>query len=546
VEEFGAEILGVLDNAGPKQSIILARLSGGSLEQTGIIQGMSGSPVYIEGKLLGAVALGFQFSKEPIAGIRPIADMIAASPVPAARSPRAEIRLPEQQLTHGFSRPAEVLSGGSRLVEIATPLSFSGFTSGAIDQFAAELRSIGLEPAQGLSGSGRPSSEMGKAPDLLPGSMISVQLVSGDMSIGADGTVTHIDGNNVYAFGHRFLSVGKTELPFARAEVLTLAPNLMMSFKVSTAREWAGAVTGDYSAGVTGELGRSARMVPVSISVGGSHEPAENRRAARYSIEMVNDRYLAPFLLQMALYSAIDSTEPTLGTATLALNGQIEIEGADPIRLNDMFAGEGNVPLLVSMAAAIPMVYVFQSGFEDLRLTKVSLSVEAFEEKKLWQIEQVWPARKTVRPGEPLDLTIVLLGPNGAERVKKATYNVPAGARPGLLNFTVADGTYTNLGEYQQLFGRKHRSVNQMVSFLNKLRSNTNAYVRAWRHDTSYVVQGRSFPNPPPSVSLVLGKGQAALSGADMAYTSEVAEVVVNVGDAVITGSKTIQVEIKE
>ena len=461
-------------------------------------------------------------------------------------SPRARIQVGDRLLTHGFPRPLEVLSGGARLVEIATPLSFSGFTHGAIDQFTAELRSIGLEPAQGLSGSGRPSPEVARVPDLRSGSMISVQLLSGDMGIGADGTVTHIAGNNVYAFGHRFLSVGNTELPFARAEVLALAPNLMMSFKVSTAREWAGAVTGDYSAGVTGELGRSARMVPVSIEVSGPHEPAQAGRRMRYDIQMVNDQFLAPFLLQMALYSAIDSTERTLGTGTLALKGQIEFEGASPIRLDDMFAGDGNVPLQVSMAAAIPVAYVFQSGFPGLRLKNINISVEAFDDRKTWQIEQVWPARKTVRPGEQVDLTIILLGPNGAEQVKTATYRVPVGARPGILSFTVADGTYTNLGEFQQLLGRRQRSVNQTVSFLNRLRSNTNAYVRAWSYDTSYVVQGSNLPHPPPSVALVLGKGQAALSGADMAYTSEVAEVVVNIGDAVVAGSKTIQVEIEE
>ncbi|MCW5981518.1 MAG: hypothetical protein KIT09_25760 [Bryobacteraceae bacterium] len=547
IDEFGVEILGVLKNVGPRQSVVLARLSGGSLENSGVLQGMSGSPVYIDGKLLGAVALAFQFSKEPIAGIRPIEDMISAARSNFRTAPRAQARLDDRRLTHLFPQPVSVQSGGGRLVEIATPVAFSGFTPGTLDEFMPELRAIGLEPAQGISGGGgAPSGELARASDLRPGAMISVQLLSGDMSVGADGTVTHIEGENVYAFGHRFLSVGETELPFARSEVVALAPNLSMSFKISAPQEWAGVVTGDYSAAVTGQLGRRAAMVPVSISVTGHNREGKPERPMNYKLAMVNDRYLAPFLLQMALYSAIDATERTLGTGALTLRGQIKFQGADPIRLDDMYAGEGNMPLQVSLAAAIPVAYLLQSGFENLKLENVSLAVEAFNEKKLWHIDQAWPSRKIVRPAESVDLAIVLLGPSGAEMTRTATYRVPVGARPGPLLFTVSDGTVANMNEYQRFIGKRLPSANQVVAFLNKLRSNTNAYVRAWRYDTSYIVQGRNLPQPPPSVSLILGGGQPALSGAEMAYTSDIAEMVVDVGNAVVSGSKTIQVEIEE
>ena len=184
VEDFDVEVLGVLENEGPRQSIILARLSHPSLERAGVLQGMSGSPVYIDGKLAGAVALAFQFSKEPIAGIRPIEDMLSVSGSPAREQLRAQVRLGDRQLTHPFPRPAEILSGGSRMVEIATPLSFSGFTRSTIEEFTPQMRAIGLEPAQGLSGGGRPPNEMGKPSDLQPGSMISVQLLTGDLSLG--------------------------------------------------------------------------------------------------------------------------------------------------------------------------------------------------------------------------------------------------------------------------------------------------------------------------------------------------------------------------
>ena len=290
VEPFEAEILGVLENAGPKQSIILARLSGGPIERTGVLQGMSGSPVYIEGKLVGAVALAFSLAKEPIAGIRPFEEMIAP------RAPGPNRRLLAE------AAPAPAAWGQAKLPEIVTPVSFSGFTPATIQNFAPQLRALGLEPRQGLTGGGTSPPQVGSPASLKPGSMISVQLVSGDMAVGADGTVTHIDGGKIYAFGHRFLSAGPVEMPFAGSEVLTLLPNLEVSFKISTARERLGIITQDYSTAIQGELGRTARTIPVSIGLRGIAGVSE------YKMEIVRDAALTPFLLQMVAFSAIDAT----------------------------------------------------------------------------------------------------------------------------------------------------------------------------------------------------------------------------------------------
>jgi len=547
IEEFSVEILGVLENAGPKQSVVLARLSGGPLEKTGVLQGMSGSPVYIDGKLLGAVAFTFAFSTEPLAGIRPIEDMLRQPAPGAQRAARPRVSLSDRQLTHVFAPRQEFVWGSARLVEIATPLNFAGFTRGTIDAFQAELRALGLEPTQGGSAGARPSDRLGDPAALRPGSAISVQLVAGDMSVSADGTVTHIDGSKIYAFGHRFLSVGATELPFARSEVLTVAPNLATSFKISAAREFMGAITSDFSTGLSGEIGRRARMIPVAISVIAWGDGKQPERRTEYRLEMVDDRYLSPFLLQMAVYSAIDATERTLGTGSLAIRGQVEFQdGTPPLCLDEMYAGEGNVPLQVSLAAALPVAYVLQGGFDALRPKRVSLTVEVFDEKRQWQIEQVWPSRKTVRPGEEVELNILLAGQNGAELLKTLRYRFPPGARTGIYNFTITDGLTANLVEYQRLAAGKLRTPSQLVSRMNGLRSNTHAYVRIWRAEPGFRVQGEDLPGPPASVALVLGRGQSSASGAELLATSEIAELRVPVGGAVVSGAKTVQVEVRE
>ncbi len=528
-EEFQVEVLGVLENVGPKQSIILARLSGGPLERTGVMQGMSGSPVYIDGRLVGAVALTFQFSKEPIAGIRPIGEMLEIGTQPP---PSTAVRM---------ARAADpVPVGASRMVDISTPVSFNGFTAGTLDRFAPHLRQLGFEPVQGLS-TGTPSTRFGDPALLQPGSMISVQLLSGDMSIGAEGTITHIDGSRVYGFGHRFLSVGSTELPFARAEVLALLPNVATSFKISAAREWMGTINQDRSVGIAGALGVRAGQVPFSVSVN-----APNRKPMRYEMQMVNDRVLAPLIVQMAVYSAIEATERTLGSGSYRLKGQVAFEGnVPPIQLSNVFTGDFNVPLQVSLSVATPLSYLVQSGFDTLKVKQISIDVEASDRRNQLAIDQAYTSAREVHPGDSFEIVTLLTSDNGAETAQRVRYTVPVGASPGPLYITIADGSTTNLNEYQQYIGTALKSPAQLIGFLNSFRPNNKAYVRLWRADTAFTVQGQDLPDAPPSLSMLLAKTQASFSNA-MWRGSKVAEFELPAGDAVVTGSKTIQVEVKE
>ncbi len=544
IEEFQVEILGVLENVGPKQSLVLARLSGGPLDTAGVLQGMSGSPVYIGGKLLGAVAMAFPFAKEPVAAIRPVEELLRASG-PDKPPRRLAAALREGNLAQVFEGPQEVLAAGGRLVEIATPVHFGGFTQATIEYFAPRLRALGLEPRQGLAGGGSRLAEMGDPSLLQPGAMITVQLLAGDMSLGADGTVTHIDGERIYAFGHRFLSVGATELPFARAEVLTVLPNLASSFKISVPREWMGTITEDRSTAVAGVVGRRASMVPVSIEVrrrSASGVSAESR----YRIEMVRDRFLAPFLLQMAVYSAIDATERMYGSATIGVAGEIRFHnGEQPLRLNNMYAGEFSLPQQVSLATAVPLAYALQTA-ETLELKDVRLELDAYDQKKQMQIDQVWVRPRQVRPGDEVEITVSLVSGSGFEVTRKVSYLVPVGMPEGPLYFTVADGATTNLSEYRQLLGGAPRSATQLLQVLNSLRANTKAYVRVWRPQPSYQAGGEEFPSPPPSLAQILARGQTAPGLGGAGPGSKVAELEISAGEVVISGSKTVQVEVKE
>jgi hypothetical protein len=543
IDEFQVEVLGVLDNIGPKESIILARLSGGPLEHTGVMQGMSGSPVYIDGKLVGAVALAFPFAKDPIAGIRPIEDMVRASPALASvPHQRPLVALVDKDLSRFFPKRAPVAAGDERMIDIATPLSFGGFTRATLDAFAPQLRALGLEPRQSISSGAKIDAAMGNPADLKPGSMISLQLMSGDYGIGAEGTVTHIEGNRVYAFGHRFLDVGATALPFARADVIALMPNVNTSFKLSNAKEWMGTINQDRNSAVSGELGKRAPMVPISVSISRGSRPVES-----YEMQMVSDPLLSPLLIQMAVYSVIDETERTVGASSIRVTGEIEFQNAPAaVRINNMFAADNGSAMQGSLTAAIPVAYVMQSGFNSLQLKKVALNVEAYDQKKQLSIDGISIARRTVRPGEKVRLNILLTGENGTETIRPLEYQVPIGAEPGTLYFTVADANTTNLTDFRQILTSTPHSPGQLIATVNNLHPNTKAYVRVWRADPAFQLEGSDLPDPPASVALILAGSQSSLAGITQTRNSKIGEMELDGGDMVISGVKTVQVEIKE
>jgi len=563
IEEFQVEILGVLEGSGPQQSIILARLTGGPLADTGVIQGMSGSPVYIDGKLVGAVALGFPFAKEAIAGIQPIEQMLADATTPgsnksASDDPRrsapagaglrdlypgaaANPLLAKASLPGGAQ--AAVESPFGRLRDIGTPLSMTGFTEATVRAFAGPLQKLGFEAQTGLGGGSSTSSGPADPESIVAGSMISVQLMTGDMVMSADGTVTYVDGKTVYAFGHRYLAAGSTELPFSHSEVLAILPNLNASYKISVAKQWAGSMTSDRSTAVAGEIGRSAHLVPLSIEV-----RAPGNASHRYHIQVVNDRLLTPFLTQVALFSAVDATERTLGASSLRVEGRVEFEGnLQPLVIKNVFASDLSVAMQAAANSIVPLSFALQSGFQQLRVKSASFVLEPDELKKTVQIDQIWASRREVKPGESLDVSVLFSGENGLEVTRSAHVQIPVGAPTGTLNLTVSDANGLNYPELAGLSSVAAGSPDQLIHELSAIRPSDRAYLRVWRQEPSFPLSGTELTDPPPSVSMILARG--AGTGATMLFAlrgSAVAEMPVDPGNYVVSGYKTVQVEVKE
>ncbi len=491
---------------------------------------MSGSPVYLDGRLAGAVALSFPFSKEPIAGIRPIEEMLLTAPVPVRTVARANPFAYTAQLP----ALASFQAGSGRLIEISSPLWLGGFTRSTLDEFAPQLRAAGLEPVQGTSGSSSAKASAPSPGKLEPGSMISVQLVTGDLSAGADGTVTQVDGDRVLAFGHRFLGGGETALPFARAEVVTLLASLNSSFKISTSHEWLGAILGDYSTAISGRIGERVPMIPASVSVHGKGDH-------QYHFEMVRDRLLTPLISQMAVFSMIDATERISGQSTIQASCRIALDGAPDVHFENIYSAEAGTPQQVAASLAAPVAAITTSGFSALNVRSIDVEITVSTDHRELRLDSVWTSRREVHPGDRFDVFARFVGERGVEVEQSTTYTVPSGAPSGPLNITVADGPAANVAEYRQFLAVPPRNPEQLVEFLNGLRTSRKAYVRLWRSASTWTAQGETLPAPPASMALLLARSSLAQSPG-----SKVAELELPGGDFVFTGSKTVSVEVKD
>ncbi|MCW5964662.1 MAG: hypothetical protein KIT83_11535 [Bryobacterales bacterium] len=564
IEDFSVEVLGVIENASPGQSIILAKLSGGPLADSGVIQGMSGSPVYVNGRLMGAVALGFPMAKQAICGIRPIEEMLAVNPldVPGGSVRAAATRrfpkggatssrvLPgDAGVDHVFSRPEPLFAGGVAMEPIRTPLQLSGFSSGTLGQFASMAERLGLtlsqgfSAAQGLSGTGAANASGGP---VEPGSMISVQLMRGQMQIAADGTVTHVDGERIYAFGHRFLAIGSTELPFARSEVITVLPNLTTSFKITRTGSPLGVIRQDRSVAIAGQLGATATMAPLRVAI--SREDDTGRRVLErdYQMEMVRDPFLAPLLLQMAVFSAVDATERSVGAATLSVDATLRFQnGVPPLRIRNMHAGGALVGLLGALGVSIPAGYALQSGFSELTLAGAEVLLTLHEQRQELRLEQVWSSTKEASPGQEVEIHAVLLDANGAEQRRSFRYRIPRGAPTGPLYFSAADATTLNLLDFPRFSSLTPRSPEQLLALINGLRTNNRLYLRVWRQEPTYSIQGADLPAPPPSAALILDRSTDVKGGRSALQNAAMAELSAEFGDHAVSGAKTIKLEVK-
>src|SRR5687767_7629044 len=528
LDEFKVHILGVLRNViGTRRNLILARLEGGPLANTGVIAGMSGSPVYIDGRLVGAVSYSLgQFSKEPIAGITPIGEMTEAATFAAPRRQAARVELqmpltPESlaaSLRQAFSwmRPfadspndVQVFGGGSinagigtLLRPIATPLTLGGFDSAVIDPVAAAFRDQGFVPVMAGSSALRAAQTNGPAaaaPPLRPGDPVGVALMSGDLELGATGTVTDVDGDRVYAFGHPFYGLGPTAFPMARAHVLTVLPSLANSMKIASTGEVIGTVQQDRATTIAGTLGPGPALIPVRLSL-----TSERGTKKTFNMSMVNDQLFTPLLAYLSIVNTLSSYERQNGAASYAIKGTASVKKYGQGAFEDLFSGDQpSVGAATSVVA--PINFLLRNAFEDVELERLDLEIDASEQPRSATLERVWIDGSKPKAGASVDLKMLLRTYRGEEFTRTIPVNIPASAT-GTLSIMVSDGVRLSQWEARELQVQplQTRGLPQMIQVLNNARKNNRLYVRLLGRDGGAVVKGESLSSLPPSVMAVL------------------------------------------
>ncbi|HEV7682050.1 MAG TPA: hypothetical protein VGO68_08005, partial [Pyrinomonadaceae bacterium] len=516
-EEFGVEILGVLPGfPAPRQSAIIARLTGANVEKTGVFAGMSGSPVYIDNKLVGAIAFSFPFSKEPIAGITPIQQMIdlfekgSAGETQRPKEPRAVsfAQLAATDWKPSLPKPAigatsliAPVSEGSRLIPllgqqmtpIATPVVFGGISQESLQMFAPQLMANGLLPVSGVGGSAG-MTPMGKATEstLLPGTSVSVQLVRGDYSIAAAGTVTFRDGDRIYAFGHPFLGLGASDMPMSETAVVTVISNLNNSFKLSVPGTMMGSISQDRASGVFGQLGQAPKMIPVKINLHTSRDRTET-----YAYEIANDSFLTPLLLNITVFNTITSSERSLGDSTITIKGAIDVKGQSPIEVDRRFSA-GNSPILAAGSVAGPISSLLGSGFDDVQIEGVSLDISSTDTKYAGALERIALSKTEAHRGESIEIQAYVRTESGKQFVQRIPVKIPDDAIPGQLLVFVGDGGALQEGSAARSF--VPQDLGQLVQAINKVKKSDRLYVKLFRITPGAVIGTSEMPNLPPSV----------------------------------------------
>ncbi|HEX4915653.1 MAG TPA: SpoIVB peptidase S55 domain-containing protein, partial [Vicinamibacterales bacterium] len=523
LEDFKVHVLGVMRNViGPKRSLILARLEGGPLAKTGVIAGMSGSPVYVDGRLMGAVSYSLgQFSTEPIAGITPIAEMIDATmiggPARTLRPVALEAPFSPQQLLEIWSRdlnqaqpfvkePSQALlvSGasadltrvGAMLRPIAVPMTASGFDASVIDSLSPTLSAAGFVP---MSSSQAQAPRVTASDDrpLRPGDAVGVGLLTGDFELGATGTVTHVDGDRVYAFGHPLYNLGPTQFPMTKATVQVVLPSLMASSKLASFGEVIGTVQQDRATAIAGRIGPAPSLIPLTITLNSDRAPSKT-----FNFGVVRDFTFTPLLTYLSVANVLQSYERGAGPASYSIRGSASIKSQGDLSFEDIFTGEQPAGGAAAYIAG-PLTALLKNTGESVDVEKISLTIDATEQQRSARIERVWLETTRPRAGQKTVVHVAMRSMRGEELVRQVPIEIPANVS-GSLQLIVADAARTAADDRRDTRGADLQRVSQLMRTFNRARKNNRLYVRLTSNDSGAVVNGEPMAGLPPSVLAVM------------------------------------------
>ena len=561
-ESIPIEIIGLWKNAwGPKQDIILAKM-GGKAQRTNVAGGMSGSPVYVDGKLIGAVALRLSiFSPDAICGITPIELMLeindfdqsrpldARTPDKAAR--RYEASVPSEMLAQAVAAGASpnLVRQTPMMVPIETPLVLSGFHENVLHEFGPLFQQLGISAVQGGAGSAiyttKPAADWKDS--LKPGEAVAGVLVSGDMSITGLGTVTYNDGKRVLAFGHPFFNLGPVNMPMNKGEVLMVLSSAFQPNKFANATEIVGALHQDRHSGIMGVLGEETRMIPVTVAVRSIGENSAVRSEKQFRFNVFDQQKWTPYLMMLTLFNSVSGLNEFKDEATYRLSGKVDLDGGNSLSLNTMQAS-GEMPMPAPMLLAgwwgDKFNRLYLNAVKTPRLERVSVTVDLLPERRVASIENAWIANSEVRAGDDVPVKVFLRPYRGDRIEREFNVHIPAGLAKGDHRVLLSDADTLNHMQNMAGFLNRYMDVPETVSLINQERSNNQLYVSLVQASPTAYYDDKTMPSLPASVLNVMQAGRA--SNRPMITSSESALEQKSIPfDYVVSGSYTLKFTVK-
>jgi SpoIVB peptidase S55 len=557
-ESMDVEVLGVMHNVnGPKGDIILVRLHGTKPEYTGVVAGMSGSPVYFDGKLAGALAFRIgEFSKEPIAGVTPIEEMLeinASDHRPAImRASLPDGNLPDgnranaksvntggamQTASPGESSGLPIQSYGNYLQPIETPLVFNGFSAETLQRYGSQLAAAGIVPVMGIG-----SSSNSKQPEPIEaGSAVSAVLVRGDMDIAATCTVTYVDPQRLLACGHPLLQFGDVDLPMTKATVLATLPSPMNAFKIVNTTETIGAFVQDRQNGIMGVPGQESKMIPVTVAL---HTGSATKE---FHYEVLNNARLSPLAMMATVFNALHGTNEYGEDVTYRMNGALSVKGYPDVTLRNMFAPQDNgQPAAALAAASIGERFgrIYSNPFDAPDVLGVKLDFDLVSERRSARLEASRTDLTEARPGDEIMVETVIRPYRGERLVRQIPIKIPTSTSVGTLHILVSDG---------ETLDRLHRGTPMMnrglglaptIALLNRERANDRVYISLIESDPEAMIADKVMPTLPLSVMNVMDNMRGTQ---DMVVLGEssVSEASTEPLDYVVSGAQMLTINIK-
>jgi hypothetical protein len=549
-EPVPVEILGVMKNVwGPRQDIILGKM-GGKAARTNVAAGMSGSPVYYEGKLLGAISLRIgAFSPDSICGITPIELMLEINDFdqtrPAdARTPDRAAAAQRYAVDPGLLRQAS--GSGLYLTPIQNPLTFTGFSEAVLRDFSGIFDQMGMVAVQGGATvtSSRPAADTSGA--LQPGDAVSGVLVSGDMSIAASGTVTYNDGRRVLAFGHPMFNLGPLQMPMAKAEVVHVLASSFVPTKIVNASEVVGSLRQDRHSGIMGVLGAEAPTIPVAVKVRSFTDGNQLRTEKSFQYNVFQNQKWTPQLMMFTLYNSMFGLNDFAEESTFRLRGDIELQGSHKISLANMqTSGDAPVPAPMLLAGWFGDRFnrLFSNPVQMPQLKSVDVTIDLLPERRVAVIENAWVENPEVYGGDYL-VGKIFLHPYRGERIERGfRIKVPAGIPRGPLRLMVSDADTLNRRKLAPGANRL-LDVPETVSLLNQELHNEQLYISLLQPSVTAYYDDKTLPNVPASVLNVIRAGREPSRRLTLAGDSPVEQVAVPF-DFVVSGSHILNVTVK-